>query len=481
MGTALLSTVPLGPAGAAFSDGTDLFISAERSITDNVGSPSDCTPSQITADAAARVDVDAQNDPWEATAAARGLTVVRPATIPVPADPDRVDLSPTPLAVPGSTVTIGASYRNVPYADIAAYTPAALGSPAVGTDPNSGAAPHSYRNPYTPIPNDGTLQDCSPYPASLYDTSPTSGVQPARQWNALYGSGSELDGALFEFSAPVAAFGAWFGDLETRPGTPAYVKLIADDNTVLWEGPVPASIGPNPTSAQCGGSNTATDPLACGNQTTRWIGFVTQPGDPLVKRMLVTVGDDDDCTQVAPSQCDASTEHFGWVGAMIAEPDPLATTTTTSTTTTSTTSTTTSTTTVPPTTVPPTTTSTTTTSTTTSTTAAPATTSTTLAPAVTTPPQERPSTPSGVDALRGERPPAAPVADIEAARFTPLAFTGPGPVDRMALAATGLIVLGVVVRRTAGRRTRRGEGQRSLREPLDAGDGGEQVVRRYRR
>ena len=36
MGTALLSTVPLGPAGAAFSDGTDLFISAERSITDNV-------------------------------------------------------------------------------------------------------------------------------------------------------------------------------------------------------------------------------------------------------------------------------------------------------------------------------------------------------------------------------------------------------------------------------------------------------------
>ena len=470
MGTALLSTVPLGPAGAAFSDGTDLFISAERSITDNVGSPSDCTPSQITADAAARADVDAQNDPWEATAAARGLTVVRPATIPVPADPDRVDLSPTPLAVPGSTVTIGASYRNVPYADIAAYTPAALGSPAVGTDPNSGAAPHSYRNPYTPIPNDGTLQDCSPYPASLYDTSPTSGVQPARQWNALYGSGSELDGALFEFSAPVAAFGAWFGDLETRPGTPAYVKLIADDNTVLWEGPVPASIGPNPTIAQCGGSNTATDPLACGNQTTRWIGFVTQPGDPLVKRMLVTVGDDDDCTQVAASQCDASTEHFGWVGAMIAEPDPLATTTTTTSPTTTSTTTTSTTTTVAPTststtttstttsttTVPPTTTSTTTTSTTT--TAAPITSSTTIAPTAMAPSQVRPSAPSGVDALHGERPPADPVTDIEAARFTPLAFTGPGPVDRMALTATGLIVLGVVVRRTAARRTHRGEG-----------------------
>ena len=110
-----------------------------------------------------------------------------------------------PAASAGSAVTIGVSYRNVPYADVAAYTPAAVGSPAVGTDPNSGAAPHSYRNPYTPIPNDGTLQDCSPYPASLYDTSPAAGLQPERQWNALYGSGSELDGALFEFSAKLSA------------------------------------------------------------------------------------------------------------------------------------------------------------------------------------------------------------------------------------------------------------------------------------
>lgn len=48
--------------------------------------------------------VDAQNDPWIATAASRGLGLVLPAVIPVPADPDRVDVSQTELSVPGSSI-----------------------------------------------------------------------------------------------------------------------------------------------------------------------------------------------------------------------------------------------------------------------------------------------------------------------------------------------------------------------------------------
>lgn len=352
---AVLSLPVAPPASAAFDGGTDLFISVERAISDNVGSPSDCTTSQIAADATARTDVDAQNDPWIATAASRGLGLVLPAVIPVPADPDRVDVSPTELSVPGSSVTIGVSYRNVPHSQIAAYNSAAVGDPSVGTDPNAGGGSTAYRNPYTPIPADGTMQDCSPYPASLYDTSSAPGIQPARQWNALFGSGTDLDGALFEFSSPVAAFGAWFGDLETRPpATPAYLKLLDAAGTVVWEGPVPATVAASPTDAECGGPNASTDLLGCGNQTTRWIGFVTKPGDPLISKMLVVVGDDDSCAQTTPSQCDGSTEHFSWVGAMVAEEDPATTTTTvppTSTTTsTSSTTTTTTTTAVPPTT-----------------------------------------------------------------------------------------------------------------------------------
>lgn len=447
MSLTLLSTVPFAPAGAAFAEGSDLFISSERAITDNVGSPSDCTASQITNDSASRLAVDAQNDPWAAAAAARGLPNVRPAVLPVPTDPDRVDLSPTPMTVPGSTVTIGVSYRNVPYSDLGGYTPAAIGSAAVGTDPNTGPAPHAYRNPYTPIPADGTLQDCSPYPASLYDTNPLAGIQPARQWNALYGSGSDLDGALFEFSTPVAAFGAWFGDLETRPpASPAYVKLIGAAGTVLWEGPVPASIGAAPTDAECGGTNAATDPLACGNQTTRWIGFVTQPGDPAVAKMLVTVGDDDSCTQAAASQCDGSTEHFSWVGAMIAEPDPLATTTTSTSTSTTTTTTSTTTTIAPTTTVPSTIAPTTTVPSTTTTTTVVAPTSTTT---TTIPPEVELPAPGNVDGLHGERrfdPPTPP--DVEATRFTNLAFTGPALVDQLLLAGLSLVLLGGAVLRS---------------------------------
>ncbi|HBX76814.1 MAG TPA: hypothetical protein DEG43_04150, partial [Acidimicrobiaceae bacterium] len=341
------STFAMGtmlPASASFVASTDVFISGEVAIQDNVGNPNDCTTSQVVADSAARTATEALASPWLSTAAARGYDRVSNVIMPVPTDADRVNSSPTTMSFDTSAVTVDVSYRNVNHLDLAPFNPAAVGSAAVGTDPNAAISPTSYRNPYLPIPSKGTLQDCAPYPTSLYDTSPSAGIQPARQWNALFGSGTALDGTLFEFSTPVAAFGAWFGDLETRPrtdgnpqapaaapgqpdlsnGTPAYVKLIAADNTVIWEGIVPAAVNSNPQSSECGGATPT--PLACGNQTTRWIGFVTQPGDLPIKRMLVTVGDDDDCSQAALSDCMGSSEHFSWVGAKIAEVDPLTTT-----------------------------------------------------------------------------------------------------------------------------------------------------------
>lgn len=434
---ALFPVLSRVPAGATFVAATDIFVSSERAITDNVGSPSDCTASQIVADSASRSAVDAQNDGWEAAAASRGFTVLGPVVPPSPTDPDRVDVSPTSMAVPGSSVVVDVSFRNVPHAQLGAFNPAAVGSPALGTDPNAGAAPTSYRNPYTPIPADGTMQDCAPYPESLYDTSSIAGLQPERLWNALYGSGTDLDGALFEFSSPVAAFGAWFGDLETRPGTPAYVKLIAADGSLVWEGEIPASIGPAPTSAECGGP-AATDPLACGNQTTRWIGFVTQAGDQPISKMLVTVGDDDDCTQVPASQCDGSTEHLSWVGAMIAEPLPVATTTSSSTTSTTTTTTTSTTTTMP---------DPTTTTTTTPTTSAPVpTTTTTPAPAPTWSIPDRPDTTVvtktlGVDQGRDPRP--APQSRQAPPKL--LAATGSRAATSLVRLALGAVVIGALL------------------------------------
>jgi uncharacterized repeat protein (TIGR01451 family) len=313
------STLPLltGTDGdaAAFEGPSNVFISDEVAITDSVGSPSDCTPSQIAGDAAARNAVDAQDDAWRTAATDRGLTAITRFDLPEPTDPDRVPENPLHLTDPaagsgGTETAVNVTYRNV-----------AIGASGIGTDPNAAAPPFAYRNPYLPRPAEGTMQDCSPYPASLYDLSPAAGVQAARHWNALYGSNLQRDAALFEFSRPVHAFGAWFGDLETRPpDTPAWIRLFDADGAVVWEGPVPATAAASPTDAECGGTGANTDPLACGNQTTRWIGFVTSVGDDPVASMLVIVGDDDSCAQT--TDCDATSEHFAWIGATIAEGNP---------------------------------------------------------------------------------------------------------------------------------------------------------------
>ena len=83
-------------------------------------------------------------------------------------------------------------------------------------NPDGDVEPAGYRDPYTPAwgssTSSRTLQDCAPRPQSLYDGSRP---QP-RFWNALYGASTDLNAVMFEFPQPVRAFGAWFGDLETR-------------------------------------------------------------------------------------------------------------------------------------------------------------------------------------------------------------------------------------------------------------------------
>ncbi len=159
-----------------------------------------------------------------------------------------------------------------------------------------------------------TLQDSAPRPdatsadpiPALYD--PTA--QP-RFWSQTGGDSTSRNAILFEFSSPVGAFGAWFGDLETRTdgGVPAILRLIDSDGNPIGEDQI---IEPDPsfftTQSDCGGLSSS-DITGCGNSTTRWVGFV----DPLarVSKMVVVVGDDD-------AGDDGYSERVSFIGATLA-------------------------------------------------------------------------------------------------------------------------------------------------------------------
>ena len=103
------------------------------------------------------------------------------------------------------------------------------------------------------------------------------------------GDNPSRDAVEFTFSRPVLAFGAWFGDLETRTtggGVAAVVRLYGPGDVLLSNQQIAPGANYLPQS-NC--NNTYT---GCGNNTTRWVGFVADPALPVV-RMVVIVGDDD--------------------------------------------------------------------------------------------------------------------------------------------------------------------------------------------
>ncbi len=159
-----------------------------------------------------------------------------------------------------------------------------------------------------------TLQDRAPRPNATSDDPLPDLYDPTAQprfWSQTGGDGSSRNAILFEFSSPVGAFGAWFGDLETRieNGVPAIVRLIDTSGNQIGEDQI---VEPDSsfftTQSDCGGTNSS-DITGCGNSTTRWIGFV----DPLarVSKMVVIVGDDD-------AGDDGYSERISFVGATLA-------------------------------------------------------------------------------------------------------------------------------------------------------------------
>lgn len=199
--------------------------------------------------------------------------------------------------------------------------------------PITGADCAGETNSTTIIPDivrNTELQANSPRPASLYDST----NQPS-YWTEFGSSGSndnKRNAIRFTFAQPVKSFGAWFGDVETRSdgdgtlpppagdGTVAILRLLdADGDRIGADIPIaPSEVynGNPPTSSiinqeSCGASNTT---IGCGNQSTRWIGFIDNNPVPQVSQVLVIVGDDDSIS----GQNDGDGEHLSFIGANVA-------------------------------------------------------------------------------------------------------------------------------------------------------------------
>lgn len=306
-GLTLVIPSPSDPASAA----TNLFISAEV-----FASATNCTGQGAVAEPL-RIAVDAQDDAWQTGAAAVGASEVHMVDVPTPASGSYVDAHPTPMTFGASGVSMEVSHRQITAAQSLSN---ANRSDAANSDGD--VEPAGYRDPYTPAwgstTSSRTLQDCAPRPQSLYDG--VAQPQP-RFWNALYGASTDLNAVVIEFPQPVRAFGAWFGDLETRTdgeGATGRVKLFDAAGDVISNEPIPTSTTDQANG--CGGSDTGTDQLGCGNQATRWIGFTET--EPTVAAMLVVVGDDDSCNPGLPhavslGDCDGNTERLSWIGATV--------------------------------------------------------------------------------------------------------------------------------------------------------------------
>ena len=181
-------------------------------------------------------------------------------------------------------------------------------SPCLGSAHTSGASLSTAAN----------MQDVSPRPASLYNAS----TQPAF-WTDTGGDNQTPNAVRFTFATPVKSFGAWFGDLETRTdgyARPAWLRLLdSSGNRIGGDIPVTPTDLHNGTTTTavnqnlCGSTPPGTD-TACGNQSSRWVGFVDSAASARIKHVVVIIGDDD-------FGDDAGTELLSFIGMDIVQED----------------------------------------------------------------------------------------------------------------------------------------------------------------
>lgn len=223
--------------------------------------------------AAARAATAALQSAWSGAVAARGGTVdPTMRLLPPAATSGAVIAGVIGTAADGTTVSVQrGQYSAGPTAAFVNYsgTPGTASCSASGTQLQGGAP-----RPTTLV---GT-SSCTAGGGFGYTESGGPAIEAATR-----------DGVEFSFSRPVLAFGAWFGDLETRTdglGVAALLRLYGADGTLMSEQQIVPSEAFLPQASCANAVN------GCGNNTTRWVGFVADPAHP-VARMVVIVGDED--------------------------------------------------------------------------------------------------------------------------------------------------------------------------------------------
>lgn len=235
---------------------------------------------------AARLATTALRDAWAADVVARGLTTPSPQIL---------------TAVPGVVISgpIGTTATGVTTSvERTRYTADRLNPVFVAASTNQGTAACTGSGL--------TMQGSSPRPSILAGNAGcTNGTGTVYTEAGGAGEATTRDAVEFSFSRPVAGFGAWFGDLETRTdglGVPAIVRLLDPDGDLVSEW----QVVPEGDQSLCGNAG-----VGCGNNASRWIGFTTEPGQT-VMRMVVIVGDED----AAGTALD---EGLGFVGPSIVD------------------------------------------------------------------------------------------------------------------------------------------------------------------
>lgn len=155
------------------------------------------------------------------------------------------------------------------------------------------------------------LSDSEPMQANSPKPQPLRNAPTAAHLNENAGSGTSRNAFRFVFDVPVKSFGLWVGDLESRTepdsnsggdGEAGYMRLLDSAGNRIGSD---IAIAPSNivTSAgtfvvdqdDCGtgtGGGSGSD-FGCGNQSTRWVGFVDSAAAARVKEVLYIVGDDD--------------------------------------------------------------------------------------------------------------------------------------------------------------------------------------------
>ena len=259
-----------------------------------------------------RGQVDDQDDTWRADAVAVGATSFAMVDFGTQSSDGFADLRPdTPGPYPpGDPITNPLTIPDATYFAFPTTSGLTLEVTLLNMDGGStfGGTPAGMTATYPRLTRSATLQDGAPRPASLYDSS--SADRP-RFWNEVMGSGANRNAILFQFSEPIAAFGAWFGDVETRTdgsGTAAQVQLFDQNDNIIDDQVIPTS-----TSDQSLCGSPVNDSYAgCGNETTRWVGFIDE--NVRVSAMLVIVGDDDSAGDTL-----GHGESLSFIGATVAE------------------------------------------------------------------------------------------------------------------------------------------------------------------